>query len=115
MTPQTSKEMTMQYKTITLRLLEQRPKLYEQLRRMDLLLPTLDTYAQDLKMRQQAWQEALAPKRPGSDPGQIAGEALELALQELKEVLPSESTPDESEPLSLDAAIAFLRRRTPPA
>lgn len=38
-----------------------------------------------------------------------------MALQGLQEFLPSGLPPDESDPLSLDAAMAFLRRHTPPA
>ena len=53
--------------------------------------------------------------QPSSDPHQIASEALEMALQELADRLPSESPPDANETLSLDAAMAFLRRHTPPA
>jgi hypothetical protein len=57
----------------------------------------------------------LGQARPESKPGQISSEALELAVQDLRDLLTEESPPDDTEPLSLDAAMAFLRRHTPPA
>ena len=42
-------------------------------------------------------------------------EEREIALEELRRSLPSESPPDEPEAPSLDGAMAFLRRHTPPA
>ena len=59
--------------------------------------------------------ERLSQAKPDSDPGQIASQALELALEDLRENLPSESPPSGEEAFSLDAAMAFLRRHTPPA
>jgi hypothetical protein len=105
----------MHYKTIVLELLQQRPEWYDQLCKHRMLLPTLDLFAKELKSRHDAWKDRLAQAKPGSDPTQIASEALELALQGLEDLLPSESPPDGSEPLSLDAAMAFLGRHTPPA
>ena len=56
-------------------------------------------------------------KTPDSDPVQIASEALELAIQDLRDRLLSESAPGgaETEPLSLDEAMEFLRRHMPTA
>lgn len=105
----------MQYKTIVLQLLEQHPKMYDQLRSQRLLLPVLDLCATDLKARHQTWKDRLLRTKPSSDLNQIASEALEIALKELEDRLLSESPPGESEPLSLDEAMAFLRRHTPPA
>lgn len=105
----------MLYKTMTLGLLEQRPRLHEQLRRERKLLATMESLALDLKARHEAWKEQLAVTRPESDPQQIASEALELALKELEDSLPPESPAEEDEALSLDAAMAYLRRHTPPA
>jgi hypothetical protein len=105
----------MQYKTITLHLLEQRPTLYRRLRRHRTLLPTLEGYARDLKARHEDWKGLLTQTQPDCDPTQIASEALEMALRELAACLPSESpTEDGGEP-SLDEAMAFLSRPTPPA
>ena len=105
----------MLYKTMVLGLLEERPQLHDQLRAQRLLLATVEQHAQLLKAGHETWKEQLAQARPGSDPGQIVGEALEIALKELEDSLPSASPPDDSEPLSLDAAMAYLRRPTPPA
>ncbi len=105
----------MQYQTIVLHLLEQHSQLYDQLRTQRLLLPALEFYARGLKTSHEARKLLLSQARPGSDPSQIASEALEMALKDLEDSLPSGSPPDASEPLSLDAAMAFIRRHTPPA
>jgi hypothetical protein len=109
------KEANMQYKTIVLHLLQQRPQLHDQLRKNRMLLPTLDLYASDLKASHEAWKDRLSQAKPGSSESQIAAEALELALQAMEDCLPSESPPDDSETLSLEEAMTFLRRHTPPA
>ena len=104
----------MHYKTIVLELLRERTELHEQLRKSDRLLPALETYAQELKNSHELWKETLFLMRPGSDPNQIASEAMEMALKELEEGLPPASQEENQEPLSLDAAIAFIRRPTSP-
>ncbi len=105
----------MQYKTIVLELLQQYPQIHEQLRSQRSLLATLELHARQLKTSHEAWKRRLSRAKPGSDPSQIANAALELALQELEGRLTSGLPPRGSEPLSLDAAIAFVRGRTPPA
>jgi hypothetical protein len=102
----------MQYKTIVLELLQQRPQIHDQLRKDRKLLPTVEMYARELKTSHEAWKETLGEERPGSDQSQIAFEALEMALKEMEDRLPSESLPNDKEPLSLDAAMAFLRKHT---
>jgi hypothetical protein len=108
-------ETHMQYKTIILELLQQRPEMHEQLRKERKLLPALELYARELKTSHEAWKEVLAQAKPGSDQSQIASEALEMALKEMEDRLPAGSLPDNSEPLSLDRAMAFVRRHTPRA
>ena len=104
----------MPYKTLILTLLEQHPALYQELRTSRSLLPTLNRLAHTLKDRHADWINALSKQRPGSAPEQIASEALEIALQEIRDALPDDSL--QSAPnLSLDAAMAYLRRHTPPA
>ena len=76
----------MQYKTIVLELLKERTELHEQLRLTRRLLPTMETCARELKASHEIWKETLARANPGSDPIQIASEALELALNELENV-----------------------------
>lgn len=104
----------MLYKTIVLEMLLQRPQMHNQLRKDRQLLSTLNLYAAELKTSHEAWQKRLAEAMPGSEPSQIASVATEMALQELKDHLPTESPPSE-DPLSLDAAIAFVRHRSPRA
>jgi hypothetical protein len=107
----------MHYKTIVLELLQQYPELHRELASRKTLLPTLERYAADLKALHNHWTQTLSRERPESAPSQIASEALELALQELRDALPAASAPndDSREALSLDAAMAHIRRHTPPA
>jgi len=96
----------MQYKTIVHELLLTRTELHEQLRLTRRLLPTLESCARELKASHETWKETLSQAKPGSDPSQISSEALEMALKELEDRLPSVSPPDDREPLSLDKAMA---------
>jgi hypothetical protein len=109
------KEANMQYKTIILELLQQRPGMHNQLRKSRKLLPTVEHYARELKTSHEAWKDLLSQTKPGSDQIQIASEALEMALKEVEDRLPSESPPNETEPFSLEVAMAFISRHTPPA
>ena len=102
----------MQYKTIILELLRQRPEMHEQLRKSRKLLPAMEFYAKELKTSHEAWKETLSEAKPGSDKSQIASEALEMALKEMQDRLHAASPAEETEPLSLDAAMAFIRNRT---
>jgi predicted RNase H-like nuclease len=99
----------MQYKSIIHEMLQERPQLREQLRKSHKLLPTLELYARELKTSHEAWKEMLAQVRPGSDPSQIASEALEMALKEMEDRLPSGSHRDGSAAQVLDAAMLFVR------
>jgi len=110
--PFITKETTMQYKTIILELLDQRPKMREELRQSRKLLPTLEFYASELRDSHEDWKDRLLQAKPESDPGQIASAAMELALKDLEDRLPSESNQGESEALSLDQAMAHLSRHT---
>lgn len=102
----------MQYKTIVLELLKERTELHEQLRLTRRLLPTLETSARELKASHESWTATLSEANPSSDPSQIASEALELAIKELEDRLPSVSPPDDKEPLSLDEAMASIHSHT---
>lgn len=88
----------MQYKTIILPLLEQRPMLYGRLRAERTLLAALDRYSQELKTRHEGWKDRLWRARPDSDESQVSAEALEIALKELEEHLPPESSADAAAP-----------------
>jgi hypothetical protein len=102
----------MLYKTIIFELLQQRPKMHEQLRKERKLLTTLEFYAKELKESHEAWKELLDQAKPGSDQSQVASEALEIALKGLEDRLPSESQTGEEEAISLDEAMAYLRNHT---
>jgi hypothetical protein len=102
------KETNMLYKTIVLAFLQQRTEMHEQLRKNRKLLPALEFYAKELKTSHEAWKETLSQAKPGSDQSQIASEAMEIAVKELEDRLPSASQPDGTEPFSLDAAMAFI-------
>lgn len=105
-----------QYKTIALGLIHDRPELYERLRSGKMLLPAMDAYAAELRDLHRRWQEQIARSNPGRSPARTAAEALELAIEGLKERLPSGSGAGEAEPpSSLDDAMASVRRATPSA
>ncbi|HUY91925.1 MAG TPA: hypothetical protein VMV10_24505 [Pirellulales bacterium] len=103
------------YKTIVLELLRDRPALHEQLRANGTLLQSMEQLAIALRACHLDWMAKLAETRPGSDSSQISSEALELAVNELQDDLPSDSPASEEamQPLSLDAAMAFLQRHMP--
>jgi hypothetical protein len=103
-------EKAMHYKTIVLELLQQRTELHEQLRKERKLLKAMEIYANELKERHEAWKETLIQSQPASDRQQISSEALELAISELEDRLPAESPNPEADPLSLDAAMAFIHQ-----
>jgi DNA repair ATPase RecN len=113
MQPLNPMEVNMQYKKMILELLQDQPEVYDQLRKERKLMSTMEQYSRELKASHQVWQEFLSQLRPGSDPSQVASEALELALNELENRLPSASHQDKSEKHFLDAAMLFVRRLTP--
>ena len=98
----------MLYKTMILELLRERPAIHDQLRSQRMLLPTLERLAIQLRTSHLTWKDLLSQAKPGSSESQIASEAREIALQELADSLPPACPPDADEPLSLDAAMAFL-------
>jgi hypothetical protein len=103
-----------QYKTLTLQMLRDNRPIYQQLKQTRTLPQTLDHYSRELKRSHTGWKDSLSESRPGSEPSQIAAEALELALQDLEEQLQSELPPDGSESQTLDAAINYLRNPSQP-
>jgi hypothetical protein len=102
----------MQYKTIVLELLKERTESHEQLRLTRRLRPTMETCARELMASHETWKETLSQAKPGSDPAQISSEAMEMAIQELVDRLPSVSPQDDQEPLSLDQAMASVLSHT---
>lgn len=102
----------MQYKTIVLALLQQRPQMYEQLRQERQLLSALELYAHELRESHQDWMDRLWTAVPSS-PEQIRNGALEIAIKELEDRLPPASSAAGSH-LSLDEALAFINSHTLP-
>ncbi len=80
----------MQYKTILLELLADHPRFHEQLKQNRNVLGWLEETARQFKTRHEWWSEAFSKQNPGTPAGQFRSEALELALQELEEALPTE-------------------------
>lgn len=104
------------YMTIVLELLQdQYPALHERLRKERNLLESVNLHAAALKRYQEIWMDRLALAKPGSEESQIASEALELGIEDLREDLRSESQTesDDAETFSLDAAMAYLIHRMP--
>jgi hypothetical protein len=108
----------MQYKTIMLELLQQRPQMHEELRQSRKLLETVERFANELRDSHLALAETLSQARPDSEPSQIKSEALEIALQEMEERLDAKASTDTEEGgegPTLDGAMAYIRRHTPSA
>lgn len=105
----------MHYKTMCLQMIQDRPEMYDRLLSNRTLLPVLNRYAIQLRTSHVEWRALLSQARPGSSESQVASEALELALKELADSLPPATRQDEDATLSLDGAMAFLRRHTLPA
>jgi hypothetical protein len=107
----------MRYITICHELLQEHyPRLTERLRQERRLLLAVNDCAIALKARHDYWKAEFRKTNPGLDESRITSEALEMALSDLQDALPSESPPDETDgPLSLDAAMAYLRRHPTPS
>ena len=105
----------MNYKTIALGLIQANPELYERLRSSKRLLPAMDAYALELKTSHDEWKRQLSRRRPCADPSQTSSEAMELAIQDLRDRLPSAYQASEADPLSLDGAMTFIRLHSQPA
>ena len=105
----------MRYKTIVLEFIENQPALCKQLKSSRTLLSTVNLQAAALKRYHEDWMEQLSQSKPDSDPRQIASQALELALEDLRDNLPSGLPPSDEEALSLDAAMSYLRSHSQPA
>jgi hypothetical protein len=102
----------MLYKTMVLELLKERTTLYDQLRQARQVPETLETLSTELKASHEIWKQTLAEAKPESRPAQIASEALEMALADLEARLPPVSPTEEEEPLSLDQAMAFIKKHS---
>ncbi|WP_152053043.1 hypothetical protein [Tautonia marina] len=86
----------MQYKTITLSLLEAEPALYDRLKASRTALEVLENYALELKDLHEARMEQLRQSRRGGSREQFQSEALELAIADLRLRLNAESLSGDS-------------------
>jgi hypothetical protein len=85
----------MPYKTMALELLKaEYPGLHERLRMGRGLLEALDRYSRDFKEAHDRRKEELSGLRPGSPPAQIASEAPELAVEDLRAKFSAERSRD---------------------
>lgn len=105
----------MQYRTIVMELIMSQWEFHERLRSSNRLLPSIDMYALELRESHLAWKEAMAREQPELAPELISADALELAVQGLKDRLQDASGQEAPPALSLEDAIRFVRPRTPDA
>ena len=106
----------MLYKSIALEMLQTEfPRLHHRLKTSRSVLPALDGYGTMLKRCHEGWMEQIEQAKPESDPAQIASEALELAIEDLRESFRAELPPSEAGPLSLETAMEYVKRHTPAA
>lgn len=103
----------MEYKTITLELLQRHADLHDLLRKNRELLPAMETCAAALKARHETLKNQLAATNPDAHASQTASAAMAIAVQELEHRLQTAFPPDGQGTLSLDAGMAFLRNLTP--
>jgi hypothetical protein len=108
-------EETMHYKTIALELIQQHPKMQSKLRMSRSFLPIVEHYARQLKKSHEVWKDRLTQTMPRRNESQIASEALEIALKEMENSFHLELLTEDSETVSIEEIMAFIRRRTPPA
>jgi hypothetical protein len=104
----------MLYKSIILELLKQRPEMHERLRSQRTLLRALNRYSMQLKSLHESWKVQLAQDRPDSDPIQISSEAMELALRDLIDSLPTDSPPADQDTSSPTPVAAPIRNPSQP-
>lgn len=81
----------MHYKTIALELIEDHPALHRALKAERRMLSALEAYAVELKTLHESWMKRLQASRPGSLPPQVSSEALELAIEALRDRLQADS------------------------
>src|SRR5690242_12652907 len=92
----TRRKILMQYKTIMHELIQEFPELHQQLCKRRILLQSIENYARTLKYRHLYWMDQLDQERPASDQRQLSSAALELAVQDLREILSADSPPVEN-------------------
>ena len=102
----------LQYKTIVLALLQQRPQMYQRLRKAHQLFMMLNYYSRLLEHHHEIWMEYLWRTKPSSH-RHITQKALGIATKNLDAHFPHESPTGESG-VSLEEAVTFINSHTPP-
>jgi hypothetical protein len=87
----------MHYKTIVLEMLRDRPTYHRRLCQLHMLLPTVERHARELKADREAWNRDLSRLNPELDPTLIGSLAMEHAVKELLDRLPTESSETEED------------------
>ena len=98
----------MQYKTIAMELIEQRPQMHEKLKRERKLLSTMETIARELKASHEEISRDLASEQPQMEASLISSQAMEMAISELTDRMPPENFKGDEDELSLDQIMATL-------
>ncbi len=111
--PQLLSSVLMYYRTIVLELLQEQTTLHERLRESQTLMQAVDRCAAHLKSRHEFWITELRHSKTAMHQSQLSSSALELAIQEFRDDLTPETTEDDTSALTLDEAMAFLRRLPP--
>lgn len=103
----------MQYQTIVLGILQDRPLLQNELVANNSLSSTTEKLATQLRDNHLLILGQLQQAEPNQSPIQLSSEAMEIAVNQLLELLTDNQETDTSETLSLDGAMAFLKQHTP--
>ena len=82
----------MQYKTMILEMLRQRPRLHRRLKARHAMQETIDLYATELKTNHLALIKSLSQERATIDSSQLSSEALEIAIKDMQERIVSDDS-----------------------
>lgn len=102
----------MQYKTITLELLESFPEMALTLKSADRFLAALEACSTDLRTRHLSLMDLLCRTNPQTGTEELSSRAFEIALQELEARIQFAGQP--ATLAHPDQLIEYLRRHTPP-
>lgn len=100
----------MQYKTMVLELIENRPSLHQQLASNDSLLSTMNHLAEELRTSHLDHLMLLHQTESNAPSIPLKHEAMEIAIAEIEKALDM-MTPTSGELLSIDEAIAFIKHK----
>lgn len=98
----------MQYKTIVLELLQQRPLACERLKKQRMMLEAVETFSSILKLNHEAIIQEMLEADSAANLVQVTQAAFEIAVNHLEEVLPSDSDQEGDDSLLSHQANARL-------